>query len=299
MAQRLANALASAAKAEGADFQRVATLYAAERVLARVDAIAPGETVLKGGFLVRQLIPGGARRTTKDLDLELVCPHTTDELQGLFQAVARRQDPDGVVIDPASVEVRTIVGQVEAGHAVSMRALVGRTPVTIPIDIGCGDAVIPAPRSTTIRSLAPAVASDLTIGAYHPATVIAEKLHGSIQGGVVNRRMKDVLDIVLLAESGPHDGQAMADAIRATFAARTTALPVGVPAAYRTERLSSDQLRTWTGFLRNNVPMSQHARSLAGTLDAAWDFLSAPVDHARIRRPFDFTWNHTDRMWRD
>ena len=297
LAQRVHRSLALATKAEGADYHRIATLFAAERILARVSTIAPGATILKGGFLVRQLIPGDARRTTRDLDLELLGAHTTESVHALFTAVAQAPATDGVLLQPASLRVTRITGQVEPGHAVTIKGQVGFTPVTIPIDIGVGDALIPQPQSTKIRTLAPAIASDLMISAYHPATIVAEKFHGSALGGVVNRRMRDVLDIALLSEVGPYDGEAVSAALFATFFARKTDLPSDVPPAYRSHAITTEQQKTWMGFMRNNVPLSQHDRTLAQTLDTAWEFLAEPVAHARAAQPFQATWDPRGKAW--
>jgi hypothetical protein len=59
--------------------------------------------------------------------------------------------------------------------------------------------------------------------------VIAEKFQAMVMLGIANSRMKDFFDLCVLARSFGFDGPILADAIRATFARRKTAVPAVPP----------------------------------------------------------------------
>ena len=67
--------------------------------------------------------------------------------------------------------------------------------------------------------------------AYRPETAIVEKFHAMVTLGSKNSRMRDFFDIDALAARQSFDGQALVDALRATFERRSTKVPAGLPLA--------------------------------------------------------------------
>ena len=90
--------------------------------------------------------------------------------------------------------------------------------------LGCGVCVA-ACRTGAMR-LVPRARRVLT-----PETTIAEKLQAMVVLDMANSRMKDFLDIWLLAEGRDFAGPALAHAIGATFRRRGTPLPSSAPIA--------------------------------------------------------------------
>ena len=114
------------------------------------------------------------------------------------------------------------------------------------IDIGFGDVITP-PAS---RIAYPAILElpQPSLWAYPKETVIAEKLEALTMLGLLNSRLKDYFDIWLLATLYDFDGGMLSNAIRATFANRSTTVeivPVGL-----TPEFSGDAARQlqWAAF---------------------------------------------------
>jgi hypothetical protein len=72
------------------------------------------------------------------------------------------------------------------------------------VDIGFGDAVIPAPTTIDFPVLLDLPAPRLR--AYRRETVVAEKFNAMVQLGIGNSRMKDFFDLRFLARTFEFDG---------------------------------------------------------------------------------------------
>jgi len=70
----------------------------------------------------------------------------------------------------------------------------------------------------------------MTIRAYSPATVIAEKFHGVVLLGHLNTRMEDLHDLVRLPATMAIDRDELVRTVAATFERRGTELPTCRPA---------------------------------------------------------------------
>jgi hypothetical protein len=115
--------------------------------------------------------------------------------------------------------------------------------------------------------------------AYAQETVIAEKFQAMVDLGRVNSRMKDFYDVWLLATSFRFEGDRLVRAIAATFARRTTAIPIELPDALTAE-FAADPLkvRQWQAF-RQDLAIDP------GTLEKVVSDLAAFImPHARAAR---------------
>lgn len=88
-----------------------------------------------------------------------------------------------------------------------------------------------------------------------------------VQLGIGNSRMKDFFDLWHLARTYEFDGRQLADAIRATFARRTTAVPADPPVALSDEILIDPaKLAQWAAFLRSMKRSEPGWREVIGFL---------------------------------
>jgi hypothetical protein len=86
--------------------------------------------------------------------------------------------------------------------------------------------------------------------AYTPYTTIAEKLEAAAVLGEANSRIKDYYDLALLPRTLAFDGALLAEAIRRTFARRSTPIPEGVPDGLSDVFAQTPvNARRWKGFL--------------------------------------------------
>ena len=159
--------------------------------------------------------------------------------------------------------------------------------VRLQVDVGLGDAITPAPELVDFPALLDFPAPRLR--AYPRETVIAEKLEAMVQLGMANSRMKDFFDIVVLSQMFDFDGAVLAEAIRATFERRGTALPSGLPVAL-TPAFATDPTKRaqWAAFLRKSDAVVA-VGDLPVVVSAAARFLGDPLE-AAAAAPLNARW---------
>ena len=115
------------------------------------------------------------------------------------------------------------------------------------------DTVTPAP----VDSVYPVLLDDLPaprLRAYPKYTVIAEKLHAIALLGMTNSRLKDYFDLSVLLERETLDTDVLAQAIKATFERRGTAVPKTLPTGLSDEFTNdSSRQALWLAFVKKNA----------------------------------------------
>ena len=235
----------------GEPFNHLLMRYGQERLLYRIQAAGHAETfVLKGAmlFALWHDVPG---RPTRDIDLLGFGVLTHDRLRAIFaDACTVEVQDDGLLFDPDSIQTDDIRDDQEY-HGVRVRLLgfLGRARLAIQIDVGFGEALTPEPQQIDYPAILDFPAPRLR--AYHPATVVAEKLNATVVLGALNSRMKDFYDMhVILTHMGIDDDLLRA-AIQGTFERRNVPLPEVLPVAFTPEFLK-DGIKE-TGNVRNLV----------------------------------------------
>ena len=132
---------------------------------------------------------------------------------------------------------------------VKLMAMLGKVRIPLQVDVGAGDAVVPAPEVLDYPGLL-----DLPrarIRAYRPETSIAEKTEAMVRLALANSRMKDFFDIHRLAETRTFDAETMRLAVAATFTRRGIEIPDERPLALTTEFANEAQTKIqWAAFVR-------------------------------------------------
>ena len=160
---------------------------------------------------------------------------------------------DGIVFNPGSVAGTEI--RKDAGYGsvrIDLRATLDGARLALQIDIGFGDAVIPAAQPVTYPTLLADVPAP-TLWDYPKATVVAEKLHAVTVLGMTNTRIKDFFDLWVLLRDTTTDDAELRHAIEATFARRQTALPNATPISL-SDGFAEDATKQvqWRAFLKKN-----------------------------------------------
>lgn len=113
------------------------------------------------------------------------------------------------------------------GYRVSLKATFGRMKDRIQIDVGIGDVVIPAIRELHLFQYKgkPMFEGEISLAAYPPETIFAEKLETVLSKGAANSRMKDYHDLLLLTRE-PHiiNMNKLQTSLKSTFNNRGTNL---------------------------------------------------------------------------
>lgn len=245
--------LLNIAKANGTDFNLVLVRFALERLLFRLSTSAHSDRFVLKGALLFTLWYDLPHRATRDADLLGFGPSDTGSMASVFRDIASVAADDGIVFDPASVRVGVI--RKDAGYGgvrVTLNGKLANARCVAQVDVGFGDAVTPGPTDAVY----PVLLDDLPaprLRTYPVYTVVAEKLHAIVVLGMVNSRLKDYLDLVVIMEREALDEPTLALAIAATFQRRGTALPNAPPVGLSDEfALDPTRIALWQSLLKKN-----------------------------------------------
>jgi len=265
--QRLLNL----AREKGQVFDVVLVTYGLERLMYRLSITEHRDSfVLKGGMLVTLWI-GDEKRVTRDADFLGFGDASEERLISVFSEVLSQQVDDGLVYDIDNLTARAIREEQQyGGIRLKTVANLGKTRIPIVVDVGFGDTTIAPDLKIEYPTLLnmPAV----SIRAYPPASVVAEKFHAVVLLGLVNSRMKDYYDLWAILNSQAIEASELADAIAATFSRRETDVPSTVPAGL-TDAFSADPLKTqqWATY---TASIGLEGLSLENAIDFIWTNLA-------------------------
>jgi hypothetical protein len=121
----------------------------------------------------------------------------------------QKVEPDGVRFDPDSVVAERIVEDADyEGVRVRFRGYLDTARVSMQLDIGFGDEVIPSPAVVEYPTIPQMPAPN--IHGYSRESAVAEKFEAMVKLGILNSRMKDFYDIWLLSRQFDFDGETLA-----------------------------------------------------------------------------------------
>jgi predicted nucleotidyltransferase component of viral defense system len=213
----------------GEDFNALLTQFATERFLYRLSRSSlSGRFVLKGAMLFRAW-SGSLHRPTKDVDLlGFGEPTLTSVASMIREIITTTVEDDGITFDEDSVQAEEIrENDVYDGIRATVTAKLGTAIIPLQADVGFGDAITPAAEEHTYPVLVGMAAPKLRM--YPVETVVAEKLEAAVKLGMINSRMKDFYDVLVIFRRFPYDESTLARAIAETFARRGTPLSRTVP----------------------------------------------------------------------
>jgi Nucleotidyl transferase AbiEii toxin, Type IV TA system len=275
----------NAAQTDAVGISRLRKRVVFERLLARMTEIAPDAWVLKGGFAL-ELRLGAQARTTKDVDVDF---RVEEELavELLIDAVVLDLD-DGFEF---AIERTPTSADAGRGQRWSVTANVaGRQFERVAIDVEFATEPILEPEMIVASELlAFADLDPVRVPALAIEQHVAEKLHAytrTYASDSPSSRVKDLVDLVVIASTSELDAEQLTDAIAEIFDRRAThEPPAALPAppddwsaAWR--RLASD--------LPADAEVDAGHRAAAEFLDPV---LAGVVDAG--------TWDPQQRRWRD
>jgi predicted nucleotidyltransferase component of viral defense system len=204
----------------GIPAQRLQQRIAFERLLARLPH--DGAWVLKGGFAL-QFRYGLQARPTRDVDLRAPCDPTA-ALDRLRQAAAA-----AAAADNFSFEFGEIAQEMQGAPGGSLRVRVvarvaGLEFVTFHVDLSSGDALVDPPdllQGSDLLQFAGIAPVEFPV--YPVAQHLAEKLHAyTLPRGWENTRVRDLVDLIIIAASETVEADRLSRSVEATFAIRRT-----------------------------------------------------------------------------
>lgn len=286
--------LRNLARVRGVDVNALLIQYAVERLLYRVSKSAyENRFILKGAMLFR-VWTGSLHRPTQDVDLLGFGDAQPDGLIRVFQEILRAHDDpqDGMAYDPDAITAEEIrEGQAYPGVRVRIPATLGNARVVVQVDVGFGDAVTPEAQEQEFPTL---LGHDSPrMRTYPQETSIAEKLEVIASIGLVNSRMKDYYDILIMSRRFSFDGYTLASSIRATFERRGTPIPSEIPEGLK-DSFANDATKQaqWKAFLKR-TKITDAPEELNEVVRLIRAFLGQPLLTASSGGAFASEWDAT------
>lgn len=225
--------------------QELQTLYVLEALLARVIA-SPyrNDFVLKGGVL---LAAYAVRRPTKDIDLQANgLPNDADGVAARVRRIAAIDVPDGVVFDLDSITARAIRDEDEyAGVRVKLVGTLGRSRLTIGVDVNFGDPIWPEPSLIELPRVVDVHQPPVKILGYPLAMVLAEKIVTAIDRGMANTRWRDFADVYTLVRVHAMSAKELRASMETVATYRQVELSPLLPALTAMPERAQSKWRRW------------------------------------------------------
>ncbi|HJZ12398.1 MAG TPA: nucleotidyl transferase AbiEii/AbiGii toxin family protein [Acidobacteriota bacterium] len=244
--------LLNKAHATNRPFNEVLQYFAMERFLYRLAQSRYAESFILKGALMFIAWRALQSRSTMDIDLLGITDNSVETLVGITKELCSQDvEPDGLVFNPETVTAELIDKDAEyAGVRVRFRGSLGSARITMQLDVGFGDVIVPEPTAAkypTILELPPP-----TLKGYSRESAVAEKFEAMVKLDVINSRLKDFFDVWLISRQFDFHGPTLATAIERTFSNRGTTIPlepVAITARFADQPAKQAQ---WQGFIRKN-----------------------------------------------
>jgi predicted nucleotidyltransferase component of viral defense system len=272
------------------DFGLALTKYGLERFLYRFSQSEYRDQFVLKGALLFELWTHRPYRPTRDLDLSGQGDNSVARMKKVFgDVIAQVVEADGLVFDAESVRITRIDEEQEyEGLRVNFLARLERARISLQVDIGFGDAIVPDPEEIQYPGMLDFPIARLR--AYAKETVVAEKFEALVKLGMVNTRMKDFYDLWILAREFGFSGPTLCKVIEATFQRRQTEIPLVVPLALTQEFSDNPQKRRqWQAFVKKSN-LDRHGAELDQVTEELKKFLMPAVEALRASEPFRMAW---------
>ena len=227
--QALENRIAKESGSTGIPIQRLRKWIAFDRFLARLVSLNPKDWILKGGFMMELFFQKRAR-TTKDIDLH--CRLEEEEIYQQLQSAGSSDLNDWFRFEVAAPQSENqFLQDMKRFNVKSL--LASRQFENFHVDVNSSDMLMDRPKEIDgMDLLAFAEIPPIKILCYPLTQQVAEKIHAlsrTYQSGEVSR-VKDVVDILLIATSERFSSRKLRDSITSTFQNRNSSdLDTSIP----------------------------------------------------------------------
>ena len=239
----------------GEDYQFMLQRYAAERFLYRLGESEHRDNFVLKGAMLLALWRGGMYRPTRDLDFTAYGNYSWGgHLRSTLQEICSIPAEDGIVFDNEEIRLESIREHAAYNSfRAKLKASIGKTRISLQIDIGFGNAIQPSPVDSEYTTLLDHPPPRIRV--YPREAFVAEKLHAMVFHGERNTRYKDFYDLCTLANHFVFDGKSLIDGIVATFELRRTTISKAQPVALTPQFYADvDRAQQWRNYLeRGNL----------------------------------------------
>ncbi len=283
--QRLLNK----AKESSRPFNEFLQYFAIERFIYRLSKSPNADKFILKDALMFSAWFGPVTRPTMDIDLLGKINNRLEVITAAIKdACLMDVEADGISFNAETVEAVRITEDAEyEGVRVRVHGNLGKARVTLQIDIGFGDVIVPSPSKVSYPAILDFPAPELE--GYTMESSIAEKFQAMVKLGVLNSRMKDFYDIWILSRSFDFKGEVLAEAVEKTFANRNTSITLNATVFDPSFGMDRDKNIQWQGFLRK-TKLIDTPGSFEEVITVVKLFLEPLVTSIFERRAFNSIW---------
>jgi len=269
-------------------FNELLQYFTIERFIYRLSKSRYADRFILKGALMFSAWSGPTSRPTMDIDLLGKIDNSLEVIGAVMQDTCKMDvAADGMTFNAETVTTTKITEDAEyEGVRVRIQGSLGNAQVSLQIDIGFGDVIVPGPSKVSYPALLDFPAPELN--GYTMESTIAEKFQIMVKLGVLNSRMKDFYDIWMLSRMFDFRGETLAEAIKATFEQRRTRLDA-VPVLFRAVQEDEGKQIQWMGFIKK-AKLNEAPESFEEVVDRVADFLSPPAGALADKESFRQAW---------
>jgi predicted nucleotidyltransferase component of viral defense system len=297
MARNIKNSAASVhqrllnkAKESSRPFNEFLQHFAIERFIYRLSKSTHADRFILKGALMLWVWSVPASRPTMDIDLLGRIDNSIEVIASAVKDACRMDvEADGMSYHAETVTAARITEDAEyQGVRVHVQGSLGNARVSLQIDIGFGDVIVPGPNRVAYPVLLDFSRPELN--GYSMESTIAEKFQAMVKLGVLNSRMKDFYDIWMLCRTFDFRGELLAEAVEKTFENRNT--PVTVDPKVFDPSFAQDRNKKiqWQGFIRK-AKLAKAPEAFEDAVAVVKMFLEPVAVSLFERRAFRSIWN--------
>ncbi len=270
-------------------FSEVLQYFAMERFLYRLSKSPYVDNFVLKGALMLTVWEAPLSRPTMDIDLLGLIDNSIEDIVAVTKNICTQEvEPDGLTFDPSGIEGERITEDADYGGVrVRFRGSLGTAHITMQLDIGFGDMVIPAVDYLEYPTILDLPAPKLR--GYSKESTIAEKFEAMVKLGILNSRMKDFFDIWLMSRQFDFEGQRLAAAIEKTFSTRGTDIQSEPIALTNSFAEDPTKVAQWRGFIRK-IRLTNVPQDFREVIEAISIFLRPIAERLAAGKPFEATW---------
>ena len=244
--------LLNKAKESFRPFNEILQYFAIERFIYRLSKSPHADQFILKGALMFSAWCGPASRPTMDIDLLGKIDNQLDTITAVMKdACLIDVKPDGISFNADTVDAIRITEDAEyEGVRVRVHGRLGKARISIQIDIGFGDVIVPDAGIVSYPAILDFPAPVLK--GYTMESTIAEKFQSMVKLGVLNSRMKDFYDIWFLSRTFDFKGEILGEAIEKTFEKRNTLVNLKAALFDPSFGMDKDKDVQWQGFIRKS-----------------------------------------------
>lgn len=291
--QRLLNI----AKDSSRPFNELLQHFAIERFMYRLSKSSYANRFILKGALMFSAWSGPGSRPTMDIDFLGKIENDLEVITASLKTACDVEvEADGMYFDTDTVTATRITEDSEyEGVRARIQGNLGNARISLQVDIGFGDSIVPGPCKITYPVLLDFPSPELN--GYTMESSIAEKFQAMVKHGVLNSRMKDFYDIWVLSRKFNFNGETLARAVKATFKNRKT--PIVAETAVFDQAFANDGDKSiqWQGFIKK-AKLTSAPKDFEIVVTAIKSFLEPLAISLAKDRPFRNTWN-APGPWRE